>query len=234
MMTLPTGWVEARIGDLADINLGKMLDAAKNKGRPVRYLRNVNVRWGNFDLSDVLEMRMTAAEEAAYAIEDGDVLICEGGEPGRSAVWRYGSTDLKFQKALHRARPHKGISPDFLSHYMRHASSTGEIEGKFTGTTIKHLPLAAIRELTLPLPPSPEQQRIVTKINSLSAKSKRARGHLDHIPRLVEKYKQAILAAAFWGELTKQWRSQRPDIEDANHLGPVDKVWQPKLCGCKA
>src|SRR4051794_5970430 len=187
MSDLPTGWAPASMGEIADIRLGKMLDAAKNKGNAVQYLRNINVRWGCFDLSDLLEMRMTTDELETYSIRDGDVLICEGGEPGRAAVWRSGPTNLKFQKALHRSRACKGISPEFLSHYLRHISATGEIEGKFTGTTIKHLPLAVINELPLPLPPTSEQHRMVAKIHGLSSKSKRACDHLDHIPRLVER-----------------------------------------------
>lgn len=203
------GWALTTMGEVAEIKLGKMLDAVKNKGRPVPYLRNVNVRWGSFDLSDVLQMRMTADELEAFAIKNGDLLVCEGGEPGRAAIWRYGPTELKFQKALHRARPYEGISPDFLAFYLKYASTTGDIQAKFTGTTIRHLPLVAIKNLELPLPPAPEQRRIVAKIDSLSANSKRASDNLDHVPRLVEKYKQAILVAAFRGELTQDLRAAK-------------------------
>ena len=101
-MTLPQGWVEATLGDVAYTKLGKMLDATKNKGEPVAYLRNVNVRWGAFDLSDLLEMRVTADEREELAVRDGDLFMCEGGEPGRCAVWQGGERDLVFQKAIHR------------------------------------------------------------------------------------------------------------------------------------
>ena len=197
MREVPVGWSYATIKDIADIQLGKMLDAAKNKGAPVPYLRNINVRWGSFDLSDLSEMRMTPDEQGSYSIQDGDVLICEGGEPGRAAVWCSGPTSIKFQKALHRARTYSGVAPKLVASYMRHIAREGLLEGRLTGTTIKHLPLAALREVPILLPPSREQQRIVAKIDSVSAKSARARENLDHLPRLVEKYKQAILAAAY-------------------------------------
>jgi len=197
MSKLPAGWSIATMQDIADVQLGKMLDAAKNMGVPVPYLRNINVRWGSFDLSDVLEMRMTTEEQVVYSIHDGDVLICEGGEPGRAAVWCSGQTNIKYQKALHRARTCTGVAPKLVAFYMQHAAAGGKLESRFTGTTIKHLPLGAIREMPVPVPPSLEQRRIVAKIDSLSAKSRRAHEHLDHIPRLVEKYKQAILAAAY-------------------------------------
>jgi type I restriction enzyme, S subunit len=224
-MNMPASWSRTTLRQVADIKLGKMLDAAKNKGQPVPYLRNTNVRWGSFNLADLFHMRMTTEELETYAIKDGDILVCEGGEPGRAAVWRSGPTELKFQKALHRARACDGISPEFLAHYLRHICATGEIEGKFTGTTIKHLPLASISDLPLPLAPTSEQQRIVAKIGSLSAKSRRAREQLDHVPRLVEQYKQAILVAALRGELTQDWRSKQVDVESAQTL--IERTEEP-------
>jgi type I restriction enzyme S subunit len=227
MSELPTGWSKASMHDIANIQLGKMLDAAKNKGVPVPYLRNVNVRWGSFDLSDVFEMRMTKEEQEIYSIHDGDVLICEGGEPGRAAVWCSGQTNIKFQKALHRARTYTGVAPEFVALYMQHAATGGDLESRFTGTTIKHLPLTAIRKVPIPVPPSSEQKRIVAKVESLSAKSRRASEQLDYIPRLVEKYKQAILAAAFRGELTRGWRPGRNISISVEQLEAVrSKVWK--------
>ncbi|MGF6611446.1 type I restriction enzyme S subunit [Paraburkholderia sp. WSM4175] len=206
MSDLPAGWADVDIGAIADIKLGKMLDKAKNKGEPTPYLRNINVRWGNFDLSDILQMPMSPEERSTLSVRDGDILVCEGGEPGRSAVWQNGATDLTFQKALMRLRPRAGIAPHLLTAFLRWSYDAGNLNGHFTGTTIKHLPQGALAAVRFPLPPLSEQQRIVAKIDSLTGKSRRARDHLDHIPRLVEKYKQAILAAAFRGDLTREWR----------------------------
>lgn len=207
MSELPKGWATASFGELADIKLGKMLDKAKNWGEPTSYLRNVNVRWGAFDLEDILQMPMLARERAELSIRDGDILVCEGGEPGRAAVWNRGTTDLAFQKALMRVRPREKVAPRYISSFLFHASQSGDLEQHFTGTTIKHLPQAALAGVMLPLPPAAEQRRIVAKIDSLTAKSARARDNLDHIPRLVEKYKQAVLAAAFRGDLTRTIKS---------------------------
>ncbi|MBS7705204.1 restriction endonuclease subunit S [Chelatococcus asaccharovorans] len=218
MSGLPKGWAYAAFGDVVEIKLGKMLDKSKNRGDLTPYLRNINVRWGHFSLTDVSEMRVTAEERSAFSIRDGDLLVCEGGEPGRNAIWNYGRTKLTFQKALMRIRPHGKISPYLLSAYLRKSYVAGQLEPSFTGTTIRHLPQAALSEIRIPLPPLPEQRRIVAKIDSLSAKSKRARDHLDHIPRLVEKYKQAVLAAAFRGDLTREWRhkfsAESPTVAD--------------------
>lgn len=201
MSGLPAGWVSAEIKDLASIKLGKMLDKTKNKGEPQPYLRNINVRWGEFDLSDILTMRFTDDELPTFEIRDGDLIVCEGGEPGRCAVWNDGPTALKYQKALLRARFADGVHPVLLALYMRLLADSGQLQNHFTGTTIKHLPHAAFERITVPLPPQQEQRRIVAKLDSLRARSSRARNELDHIPKLIERYKQAILSKAFSGEL---------------------------------
>ncbi len=92
-----------------------MLDKEKNKGEFKPYLRNINVRWGNFDLSDLLQMRFEENEAERYGLRDGDLVICEGGEPGRCAIWRNGAKDMRIQKALHRVRlPDSLIKAEYL------------------------------------------------------------------------------------------------------------------------
>ena len=98
-------------------------------------------------------------------------------------------------------------SPQFLMYRLACRSTFEQLEATVHGATRPRISLSQLKATEFGLPPLPEQRRIVAKIDSLSAKSKRARDHLDHIPRLVEKYKQAILAAAFRGELTREWRS---------------------------
>ena len=83
---IPRSWCWVRVGAVSEARLGKMLDKAKNKGTPRPYLRNINVRWFDFDLSDVLLMPFEDSELEEYSLRFGDVLICEGGEPGRAAV----------------------------------------------------------------------------------------------------------------------------------------------------
>jgi type I restriction enzyme, S subunit len=84
---IPPSWSWISVGQIGESRLGKILDKAKNKGTPRCYLRNVNVRWFDFDLSDVFEMRFEDGEIEEFSLRRGDVLICEGGEPGRAAVW---------------------------------------------------------------------------------------------------------------------------------------------------
>jgi type I restriction enzyme, S subunit len=230
MKELPPGWVNATISGIADVQLGKMLDRAKNRGSPSQYLRNINVRWGAFELSDLLEMPFTSDEVERFSIRDGDLMVCEGGEPGRAAVWRQGVTHLKYQKALHRVRPEAEVAPEYLAYFLRHASQQGLFSELLSGTTIKHLPLAAFSQLRVPLAPTEEQRRIVAKLDSLFARTRRAREELARIPRLIEHYRQSILTAAFSGDLTAAWRQERGMGSDAWRPLRLDNI----ITGIKA
>src|SRR4051794_18957230 len=152
-----------------------MLDKEKNKGEPSLYLRSINVRWGNFKLDDLSEMRVTEAEKQQFNILDGDLLICEGGEPGRCAVWTGGDNDLAFQKALIRVRPFPGILSNWIAKFLMFEEQQGDLENYFTGTTIKPLPAVSLAKVPLLVPPLAEQRRIIAKIDSLLARSVRAR-----------------------------------------------------------
>lgn len=203
-------WRTTTIGFECEIRLGKMLDKAKNRGEPARYLRNINVRWGAFDLSDVLLMNMTAEERTKLDIRNGDLLLCEGGEPGRCAVWKHGSTDLSFQKALMRLRPGSQVLPDFLYYAIRWASENNFLTDHFTGTTIKHLPQAALAKVPLTVAPLAEQIEIVRRIESAFSKMDRLAIQAKRALELVGKLDEAILAKAFRGELVPQDDNDEP------------------------
>jgi type I restriction enzyme S subunit len=224
---LPTGWVASTVGAIAEVQLGKMLDKLKNKGEPTTYLRNINVRWGSFDLADLAQMRMTPDERGAFGIRDGDVLVCEGGEPGRAAVWRGGPTTITYQKALMRLRSAGVMEPDLLQAFLRHLAGSGALSDHFTGTTIKHLPQNVLRQVKLPIPPAAEQRRIVAKLDALTARTARARADLDRIPALAARFKQAVLAKAFNGELTAEWRAGKPNLMSAQAIrAAILKSWE--------
>lgn len=163
---LPDGWVLAPLGDVAEVQLGKMLSAAARSGRGARpYLRNVNVRWHRINVDDVLEMDFDAREVEKFALRCGDVLVCEGGEPGRAAVWRDQLPDALYQKALHRVRFRgDSLDPEFFVYQLEFAAATGELGDRFTGSTIKHLPREVFIALPLRIAPRAEQRRIVAAL----------------------------------------------------------------------
>ncbi|HWI20885.1 MAG TPA: restriction endonuclease subunit S [Vicinamibacterales bacterium] len=200
-MRLPDSWTESSVGELGELQLGKMLDRAKNQGQPTRYLRNVNVRWFEFDLSDLNTISASQEEREAYSIHDGDLLICEGGEPGRCAVWDGGQTELVYQKALHRFRTHGAVLPRLLMYRLKLDAATGSLDKAFTGTTIKHLTRESLERYVLPVPPLGEQRRIVDKLDSLLARVDRCRERLDRVPAILKRFRQAVLASATNGQL---------------------------------
>jgi type I restriction enzyme S subunit len=164
---MQSDWPLVRLGDHVDACLGKMLDAKKNKGVLQPYLGNVNVRWGAFDLTDLAEMRFEAQEEARYSLRPGDLVVCEGGEPGRCAIWTGSAPSMKIQKALHRIRPKYSLHNYYLYYWFRNAANVGLLEPHFTGTTIKHLTGKAIAALQVPLPSLAIQRSIVEVLRPL-------------------------------------------------------------------
>ena len=166
---IPSSWEWVRYGQITDSRLGKMLDKAKNSGRLRSYLRNTNVQWFRFELADLKELRIRDEELDECTVSDGDIVICEGGEPGRCAVCDETVEGLVYQKALHRCRPLGGISPWYLAYLFKCDTASQRINERFTGATIKHLTGRSLALHTIPLPPLAEQRRIVAKVDELMA-----------------------------------------------------------------
>ncbi len=167
---VPENWSWVRFSDIAISRLGKMLDKAKNKGEECVYLRNTNVQWHQFELDDLKTMKIPPEEQQEFILTKGDLLICEGGEPGRCAIWNEESTGpMYFQKALHRARTLAGNLPEFLQMCLTADARSGVLEEYFSGSTIKHLVGNKLNIYTIPLPPLAEQKRIVAKVDELMA-----------------------------------------------------------------
>lgn len=153
-------WEKVRLGDVTDSCLGKMLDKAKNKGEYQPYLANVDVRWGSFNLDNLSEMRFEDNEQERYGLKYGDLVICEGGEPGRCAIWKDQIPNMKIQKALHRVRVHDCLDYRFLYYWFLLAGKTGALEQYFTGATIKHMPGEKLRSVLIDMPPIEVQRHI--------------------------------------------------------------------------
>ena len=153
-------WEKVKLGDVTDSCLGKMLDQHKNKGDYQPYLANINVRWGEFDLEDLPLMKFEESEQERYGLKCGDLVICEGGEPGRCAIWKEQIPNMKIQKALHRVRVHDCLDYRYLFYWFLLAGKTGELDQYFTGATIKHMPGQKLKEVVIDKPPLEIQHRI--------------------------------------------------------------------------
>lgn len=163
---IPEGWKWVRLPSVSSSCLGKMLDRQKNSGSLMPYLRNVNVRWGSFDLMDLLEMRFEDVEDDRFLIRKNDLVMCEGGEPGRCAIWTQ-DTPIHFQKACHRIRFAQSLNVAFFYHVFCLYASNGIFSNLYTGTTIKHLTGQSLDRVVVPLPPLAEQKRIVARLEEI-------------------------------------------------------------------
>jgi len=200
MNELPAGWVEASLGEVAETRLGKMLSAkARGGADPRPYLRNKNVQWGRIDLDDLFEMDFSDEELDRFGVVPGDLLVCEGGEVGRAAIWRGQLEWIGYQKALHRVRPLGGVSPEYLLYGFMWLAQTRAFEPHVNGSTIKHLPQEDLRLLRIPLPPLHEQRRIVAATAEHLSRLDAADASLAAAARRLEALRSASLAAAMKG-----------------------------------
>jgi type I restriction enzyme S subunit len=193
-------WNVRKIAEVAKHSLGKMLDKAKNKGKLQPYLRNINVRWFTFDLSDLLQMPFLPQESAKYTAIKGDVLICEGGYPGRAAIWAE-DYPIYFQKALHRVRFHESVHNEWFLYYLYAQDKSGKLKQHFSGTGIQHFTGEVLARFELPLPPLPELRRAVAKFEELSSKTQRLESIYQQKLAALEALKKSLLHQAFTGEL---------------------------------
>ena len=163
---LPEGWCVCHINEISESLLGKTLDRTKDSGEFKRYVCAVNVQWGYFDFTTQKRFRIEAKDFERYAVKKGDLLICEGGDVGRCAIWD-NDTEMYYQNALHRVRCKFGISEKYLQYSLWHFKLNGVIDSLCKGVTIKHFTQSTMNKLEIPLPPFAEQKRIVSKIEEI-------------------------------------------------------------------
>ncbi|MFE0838474.1 restriction endonuclease subunit S [Achromobacter insolitus] len=196
MSQLPLGWAKATIGDVCDLVNGKAFKPSdwSKSGLPIIRIQNLNkpnVKFNHFD----------GEIEDRFLVEGGDLLFAWSGTPGTSFgahLWD-GPKAVLNQHIFNVRFDQKSLDRTFLR-YAINQTLDEQIAKAHGGVGLRHVTKGKFEETEVLVPPLPEQRRIVAKIDSLTGKSRRAREHLDHIPRLVEKYKQAILAASFRGD----------------------------------
>ena len=200
---IPAHWEVAALRYRYEQSLGKMLDTKRITGdHLVPYLRNADVQWDNINSSDLPSMDIRPQEIERFTVRPGDLLVCEGGEAGRCAIWQGDLDPCGYQKALHRLRPlTRGRErPRFLYYTLVAAVARGAF-ADWQGSTIDHLTGDMLRAHRFPFPPTAEQHAIAnfldcetTKIDAITAKINEA------IERLCE-YRTALISAAVTGKI---------------------------------
>jgi hypothetical protein len=203
LVGLPSGWVATEIGEITRIETGNTppKSNAALYGREVCFFKP-----GDLDAGGVVthseDMVSKSGADVGRLLPTNTLLVTCIGNLGKSAL--IGAPSICNQQ-INAVLPTSAAVPQYLYYWSRTLREW--LEENSSATTVSIINKGRFSKAPISLAPLPEQQRIVAKIDSLSGKSRRALEHLDHIPRLVEKYKQAILAAAFRGDLTRVWRN---------------------------
>lgn len=202
-VTNPLGWPIRRFDSIAESRLGKMLDAGQQTGlHPRPYLRNANVYWDRLDLEDLLEMDFDESDREEFRLRRGDVLICEGGEVGRCAIWNEEIPDCYFQKALHRARPlPEAATPEFIVYLLWELADRGALLESVSKVTFSHLTGVKLKALPVPVPPLPLQQRFGTIVHRFKQAAR-----APEVSLRIDALFALIVSSAFSGSLTASWR----------------------------
>jgi len=199
---IPNEWALTELSVLAyESVLGKMLDKQKNIGVDQDYLGNINVRWGYFDLNNLKQMKIEETEESRYSLSQGDLVVCEGGEPGRCAIWKGEDGVMFIQKALHRVRFTKSYLSVFAYYYLTYAVPLERVVKHFTGTTIKHLTGTGLGKVQFPICSLAEQQEIVNKLEEKLSIIEQNEKEIESALAKAELLRQSILKKAFSGLL---------------------------------
>ena len=210
---IPETWEWVHLSDIAISGLGKTLNKSIDNGKDTPYLCSINVYWTGIDLTTVKTAKFTQTDRDKYLLQKGDLLICEGGDVGRSAVWNY-DREMYYQNALHRVRFLGKINPYFFLYLLECYKGLKIIEEYSKGVTIKHFVQSSLNAMFLPLPPLNEQQRIVDKINEIMPVVAKYDTTYSKVTELNETFpealKRSILQWAVQGNLVPQDPADEP------------------------
>ena len=204
---IPESWKWVRLTEVADSCLGKTLNKTADTGELCPYLCSINVYWDGIKLDTIKQACFTEGDKAKYGLEKGDLLVCEGGEAGRCAIWDEDRI-MYYQNALHRIRFYGGVSVKYFRNVFELYKSNGVINKHCKGETIKHLVQSELHSILFPLPPLAEQRRIVTKLEELQPyidRYEQAWNRLEAFnKRFPDDMRKSILQLAIQGKLVEQ------------------------------
>jgi type I restriction enzyme, S subunit len=190
-------WPMVTVGDVFEIQQGKALSAAaRTASDRYPFLRTTNVLWNRIDVSSIDTMGMTAQERARLALLPGDLLVCEGGEIGRAAVWQGEVAGCAFQNHIHRLRARREADPQFFAFWFRYAfTMTNLYQGAGTKTTIANLSIGRLSALAVPLPHINEQRRIARILSTIQ----RAKAISSDVYAALKTVRQSLFRVLFQG-----------------------------------
>ena len=204
---IPSKWVWCNLGMLFSHNTGKALNASKTDGASLTYITTSNVYWNSFELGNLKIMPFTDSEIEKCTVKKGDLLVCEGGDIGRAAIWQF-ENEIRIQNHLHRLRPYDRIYTKFYYYIMYLYKANGRINGN--GIGLQGLSSNALHNIIVPVPPVEEQKRIVDSIDSVLSLIEQIESHKQNLSSQIDNIKSKILDLAIRGKLVPQDPNDEP------------------------
>ena len=204
---IPSNWVWCDLGMLFSHNTGKALNASKTDGVSLTYITTSNVYWNSFELDNLKVMPFTESEIEKCTVKKGDLLVCEGGDIGRAAIWQF-DNEIRIQNHLHRLRPYDIIYTKFYYYIMHLYKANGRINGN--GIGLQGLSSNALHNIIVPVPPVEEQKRIVDSIDSVLSLIEQIESHKQSLSSQIDNIKSKILDLAIRGKLVPQNPNDEP------------------------
>ena len=235
---VPTHWDIAPVYARYEVALGKMLDAKRVTGESsARYLRNVDVQWDAVNVDDLPEMDFPSADRDRYLLRSGDLLVCEGGEVGRTAIWSGTLDECFYQKAIHRVRPWSDREiPRFFYFLMYAMAKRGVFTAGGNPNTIDHLTAIQLRHYRMPFPASSEQRAIAAFLDRETARIDALLEQKERLIELLQEKRTALITRAVTRGLNPsvpmkdsgvEWLGEIPahwDVKRLKHLTPGTTV----------
>ncbi len=212
---VPQHWKAITLRMRYSVELGKMLDAKRITGRySVPYLRNRDVQWDRVVTDDLPVMDIPPREFDRYTLRQGDLLVCEGGQVGRSAFWAAQLAVCGFQKALHRVRclDSNRDHPRFLFYQLQLAAGRGVFTADGNENTIAHLTCEKLRRYRFHFPPYAEQIAIANRLDIELSQFRIATSRLEREIDLLREYRARLVAEVVTGKLdVREAATRLPD-----------------------
>ena len=208
---IPDSWEWCRLGNIFYHNTGKALNASNQSGQLLEYITTSNLYWNRFELDSLRQMYFTESEIDKCTVTKGDLLVCEGGDIGRAAIWPF-DYDIRIQNHIHRLRAYVPVCTEYYYYIFYLYKHVGKIGGK--GIGIQGLSANALHSLLFPLPPIEEQRRIVKKISEIKPYTEKYESVESKLTTLNNRFpdqlKKSILQIAVQGKLVPQDPNDEP------------------------
>lgn len=224
---VPQHWDVGPLKRRYSVTLGKMLqpDAKSEQDVYSHYLRAANVQWGRVDVSDMNSMWFSPTETVTLRLEIGDLLVSEGGDVGRSAIWNGELKECYFQNSVNRVRPNENASTAYLYYWMATIKAKGYVDVLCNKSTIAHFTAEKVEAVPVPMPPLPEQTAIAAFLDKETAKIDALVEEQRRLIDLLREKRQAVVSHAVTRGLNVDAKL-KPSGED--WLGDVPEGWEVK------